>query len=131
MENLFQNACKYAMSGTRVYLKLEMSESNVVLSLKNVSREMLNISADELTERFVRGDKSRYTEGSGLGLSIAKNLTELQGGTFEIKIDGDFFKANVSFPRIIPETPELTEEETSEEPVQEDVVDEKESDQEE
>ena len=73
-------------------------DDELILSLKNTSREMLNISAEELTERFVRGDRSRNTEGSGLGLSIARNLTELQGGRFEITVDGDLFKADVSFP---------------------------------
>lgn len=68
--------------------------------LKNVSDQQLNISADELTERFIRGDVSRSTEGSGLGLSIAKNLTELQGGTFELYLDGDLFKVLITFPRV-------------------------------
>ena len=75
-----------------------LSDRRITLSVKNVSREMLGISADELMERFVRGDISRHTEGSGLGLSIAKNLTELQGGTFRIDIDGDLFKVEISFP---------------------------------
>ena len=73
-------------------------KKEVVFSVKNVSREMLNVSADELMERFVRGDRSRHTEGSGLGLSIAKNLTELQNGRFRIFVDGDLFKAEVAFP---------------------------------
>ena len=72
--------------------------TEIILSLKNTSKEMLNISAEELTERFVRGDRSRNTEGSGLGLSIARNLTELQGGRFEITVDGDLFKVDVAFP---------------------------------
>ena len=103
-------------------MKLGGDEERVYFSIKNVSREMLNISADELTERFVRGDKSRFTEGSGLGLSIARNLTELQNGTFEISIDGDLFKVDISFPRVFDfETPveETEEEETEKEPAEE------------
>ena len=98
-DNLMNNVYNYAKSETRVYLNLGMSEDskNVIVSIKNISSEMLNISAEELTERFVRGDKSRYTEGSGLGLSIARNLVELHGGTFKLKIDGDLFTAIVSF----------------------------------
>lgn len=122
IENLFQNACKYTIQGSRVYMKLGGDEERVYFSIKNVSREMLNISADELTERFVRGDKSRFTEGSGLGLSIARNLTELQNGTFEISIDGDLFKVDISFPRVFDfETPveETEEEETEKEPAEE------------
>ncbi|MBQ5599672.1 MAG: hypothetical protein IIU67_06450, partial [Lachnospiraceae bacterium] len=72
--------------------------AEVVFSIKNVSAAPLNFSPDELTERFVRGDVSRTTEGSGLGLSIAKSLTELQGGKFKLSIDGDLFKAEVAFP---------------------------------
>ena len=124
IENLFQNACKYTIQGSRVYMKLDGDMDKVNFSIKNVSREMLNISADELTERFVRGDKSRFTEGSGLGLSIARNLTELQNGTFEITIDGDLFKVDISFPRVFDyETPD-EEEEYEEEPeeVQEEVL---------
>ena len=102
IDNLLGNTYKYSKEGTRVYLNLgESSDSkNVILSIKNVSKDMLNISAEELTERFVRGDKSRSSEGSGLGLSIAKNLTELQGGTFRIHIDGDLFTAIISFPLV-------------------------------
>ncbi len=115
IENLFQNACKYTIQGSRVYMKLGGDEEKVYYSIKNVSREMLNISADELTERFVRGDKSRYTEGSGLGLSIARNLTELQNGTFDISIDGDLFKVDISFPRVFDyDVPEEVEEEEPE-----------------
>ena len=79
LENIFGNAAKYAMPGTRVYADLTMTEDHVNFSLKNVSEQQLNISADELTERFIRGDISRSTEGSGLGLSIAKSLTIMQG----------------------------------------------------
>ena len=98
LENLYNNAFKYALENTRVYVGIEDHDSEVVFSIKNVSASPLNISPDELTERFVRGDVSRTTEGSGLGLSIAKSLTELQGGTFQVTIDGDLFKAEVSFP---------------------------------
>lgn len=98
LENLYNNAFKYALEGTRVYVGIEDLDSEVVFSIKNVSASPLNISPDELTERFVRGDTSRTTEGSGLGLSIAKDLTTLQGGKFRITIDGDLFKAEVTFP---------------------------------
>ena len=102
LENIFGNAAKYAMPGTRVYADLSVSESEVKFSLKNVSEQQLNISADELTERFIREDISRSTEGSGLGLSIAKSLTEMQGGVFELYLDGDLFKVDIRFPRIKP-----------------------------
>lgn len=88
------------MEGTRIYADLRMSDRYVQFSLKNVSEQPLNISADELTERFIRGDVSRSTEGSGLGLSIAKNLTELQGGKFLLYLDGDLFKVTIVFPRL-------------------------------
>jgi len=97
-DNLFNNICKYALAGTRVYLSTAVKDGSAVVSVKNISRCALNISSEELMERFVRGDSSRNTEGSGLGLSIAKSLTELQKGTFSIDIDGDLFKASVSFP---------------------------------
>ncbi len=99
-DNLMGNACKYAQSGTRVYLTLEENEGQAVISLKNTSREMLDIPSEELLERFVRGDASRKTEGSGLGLSIAKSLTELQGGSMELVTDGDLFKVVLRFPVI-------------------------------
>lgn len=100
VENLFGNICKYAMAGTRVYLDLSLIREGewVEVSIKNISAQPLNIKADELTERFIRGDVSRSTEGSGLGLSIAKNLTVLQNGKFEIYLDGDLFKAQLLFP---------------------------------
>lgn len=97
-DNLLSNICKYALSGTRVYLSSCVKDGTASVTFRNISREPLNISSDELTERFVRGDRSRNTEGSGLGLSIAKNLTELQKGTFALAIDGDLFKATVTFP---------------------------------
>ncbi len=97
-DNLMNNVCKYAQSGTRVYLTLEKVEGKAVFSLKNISHYSLDISSEELMERFVRGDRSRHTEGSGLGLSIAKSLTELQNGSFDLTVDGDFFKVVMSFP---------------------------------
>ena len=100
LENIFNNAAKYAMPGTRVYADLTASESEVHFSLKNISEQPLNIPAEELTERFIRGDISRSTEGSGLGLSIAKSLTSMQGGKFELYLDGDLFRADLSFPRV-------------------------------
>ena len=100
LENIYNNAAKYAMEGTRVYADLTADGTRVVFSLKNVSQQPLNISADELTERFIRGDVSRSTEGSGLGLSIAKSLAEMQGGTFEIYLDGDLFKVTITFPQV-------------------------------
>lgn len=100
LENIFGNAAKYAMPGTRVYADLVLTEEKVRFSLKNISEQQLNISADELTERFIRGDISRSTEGSGLGLSIAKSLTAMQGGEFVLYLDGDLFKVDIGFPRI-------------------------------
>ena len=98
LENIFGNAAKYAMEGSRVYVDLVQTGEEVQLTIKNVSEQPLNISADELTERFIRGDVSRSTEGSGLGLSIAQNLTKLQGGKFELYLDGDLFKVLIRFP---------------------------------
>ena len=100
LENIFGNAAKYAMPGTRVYADLKLEEDTVDLSLKNVSEHQLNISADELTERFIRGDLSRSSEGSGLGLSIAQSLTTMQGGTINLYLDGDLFRVNIRFPRV-------------------------------
>lgn len=99
-DNLMNNICKYAQSSTRVYLSLEKQDDNAVITFKNTSHSPLNISADELMERFVRGDSSRNTEGNGLGLSIAKSLTELQNGTLDLSIDGDLFKVTLKFPVI-------------------------------
>ncbi len=103
LDNLLNNACKYAQNGTRLYLDGKTNGNTAVISMKNVSRQQLNLSPDELMERFVRGDASRNTEGSGLGLNIAKSLIELQNGTFELAIDGDLFKATVMLP-VTPET---------------------------
>lgn len=100
IENLYNNVAKYAMENTRVYIDLKVYDKKVEYSIKNISEHPLNINADELTERFIRGDVSRSTEGSGLGLSIAKNLTTLQNGTFEIYLDGDLFRVTITFPRI-------------------------------
>jgi signal transduction histidine kinase len=100
-DNLMNNICKYAQPGTRVYLTLEVNNGQAVTTFKNTSSAELNISADELVERFVRGDQSRNTEGNGLGLSIAKSMTELQGGKFDITIDGDLFKVTLTFPVIV------------------------------
>lgn len=99
-DNLMNNICKYSQSGTRIYLGLESIDGKAVVTFKNISRVPLNISADELMERFVRGDSSRSTEGSGLGLSIARSLTELQHGTLSLSIDGDLFKATLIFKTI-------------------------------
>jgi len=98
IENLFNNVCKYAMPNTRVYVDVCNVNGKVEASIKNISQSALNFKSEELTERFIRGDVSRTTEGSGLGLSIAKNLTELQGGEFIIFLDGDLFKVTVRFP---------------------------------
>ena len=101
IENLLNNVCKYALTGTRVYLDMHYetleNTDKVIFSIKNISAKELNIDASELAERFIRGDESRTTEGSGLGLSIAKNLTTAQGGTFEIRLDGDLFKVVITF----------------------------------
>jgi len=99
-DNLLNNICKYSQPGTRVYCDIAQTPQQVRLSLKNVSRDSLNISAGELQERFVRGDSSRGSEGSGLGLAIASSLTELQGGSFSLHVDGDLFKSILIFNRM-------------------------------
>lgn len=104
LANIYNNAAKYAMKGTRVYADLYTIGDAAVFSLKNISDQPLNISADELTERFIRGDISRGTEGSGLGLSIAKTLTQMQGGNFELYLDGDLFRVTLTFPQVISES---------------------------
>ncbi|CAH2761287.1 HAMP domain-containing histidine kinase [Erysipelothrix amsterdamensis] len=98
LDNLFGNICKYSLKQSRVYVNLKLIENKAVLEIKNISDVSLNISSDELMERFVRGDASRNTEGSGLGLSIAKALTEVMGGEFKLDIDGDLFKVKLTFP---------------------------------
>ncbi|HPR39782.1 MAG TPA: HAMP domain-containing sensor histidine kinase, partial [Oscillospiraceae bacterium] len=97
LDNLLQNTVKYALPGTRIYVDLKRSYGKAILTLKNISREPLNIPADELMERFIRGDSSRSTEGSGLGLSIANSLTEQMGGTLNLYLDGDLFKVVLIF----------------------------------
>lgn len=100
-DNLMNNICKYALPGTRVYLSLDIKDNDAVFTFKNTSRDQLDISEEELMERFVRGDKSRNTEGNGLGLSIAKSMAEVQGGKLDISIDGDLFKAVAIFPVVM------------------------------
>jgi signal transduction histidine kinase len=102
LDNLLGNCVKYALEGTRVYLDVTAQGEQAILTVKNISRQSLNLPAQQLLERFVRGDESRTTEGSGLGLSIARSLTELQGGTFELTIDGDLFKAVITLPQTQP-----------------------------
>ena len=104
LENLFGNILKYAMENTRVYAEVLLEKDQVIFTLKNISAQPLNIPAEELTERFIRGDVARNTEGSGLGLSIAQSLTQLQGGTFKLYLDGDLFKVCLSFPQKISPT---------------------------
>lgn len=99
LDNLYSNVCKYAMPGTRVYIDIVDEESNAVVSIKNISAGALNFSADELMERFVRGDVSRTTEGSGLGLSIAKGIMEKQNGELKITLDGDLFKVELKLKK--------------------------------
>ena len=99
-DNLLSNIEKYAQPGTRVYLSSASDGDRVTILFRNISASPLNISADELMERFVRGDEARTTEGSGLGLAIARDLTGLQGGTFDLSIDGDLFKVRLAFPRV-------------------------------
>lgn len=100
LENLFTNIYKYALQNTRVYLDVFKDSDKAYIQIKNISLSPINVSPEELLERFVRGDEARTSEGSGLGLSIAKNLTEAMGGEFEIYIDGDLFKVSISFPAI-------------------------------
>lgn len=101
IDNLMSNICKYAMPGTRVYINLEQFHGMVIMTFRNISNSKLNISSEELMERFVRGDSSRNTEGSGLGLSIAQSLTGLMNGNMAVQIDGDLFKAIVSFNEVV------------------------------
>ena len=99
-DNLMNNVCKYAIAGTRVYLDVKAVGDKAVITFRNISKYELNVSPDELMERFVRGDSSRNTEGSGLGLSIAKSLVELQNGNMALDVDGDLFKVTLEFPII-------------------------------
>ena len=100
LENLLNNCCKYALLGSRIYIELQKDEELATFTMKNISEAPLNVSPEELTERFVRGDVSRSTEGSGLGLSIAKSLTKLMNGKMKIEIDGDLYKVSLSFPLV-------------------------------
>ena len=102
IENLFSNVYKYSLEHTRVYVSLQQTDNQVVFCIKNISKNPLSVDVEELSQRFVRGEESRTTEGSGLGLSIAKSLTELQNGEFVIALDGDLFKATVIFPKAQP-----------------------------
>ena len=106
MDNLLENVCKYSLKGTRVYFSVREFNSageagaapdKILISIKNVSATPNTVQGNELTERFIRGDSSRSSEGSGLGLYIAKSLTELQNGTFEVIADGDLFKVDIVF----------------------------------
>lgn len=120
IENLYNNVAKYALEKTRVYVDIAYVEEKVVFSIKNVSERSLareNSNAGDLTERFIRGDSSRTTEGSGLGLSIAKSLTVLMGGVFDIKVDGDLFKASITFQQYVDEN---SSNQKTEEPASED-----------
>lgn len=99
-DNLMNNVYKYGQPGTRVYINIEVKDKEVIIIFRNTSGYQLNISSDELLERFVRGDSSRHTEGSGLGLSIAQNLAELMGGNLKLHVDGDLFKVMLAFPRV-------------------------------
>ena len=101
LDNLLNNACKYSMPGTRVYVSLQQKDNEAVITFKNISKSALNIPSEELLERFVRGDSSRNTEGSGLGLSIAQSLTELMRGNMTLEIDGDLFKVVLRFPVVM------------------------------
>ena len=124
LDNLLGNVCKYALAGTRVYVDLGTHDDRVFLSIKNISRDPLNVSAQDLMERFVRGDASRHTEGSGLGLNIARSLMDLMGGTFDLSVDGDLFKAQLSLPTsasaasIRPEPEERREPSPEEDPAE-------------
>lgn len=112
IENLYNNVAKYALEKTRVYVDIAYAEEKVIFSIKNVSERSLareNSNAGDLTERFIRGDSSRTTEGSGLGLSIAKSMTVLMGGTFDITVDGDLFKAAITFPQYADENSKAIE----------------------
>lgn len=114
IDNLMNNICKYAQPGTRVYINLETANGTVIITFRNTSRYPLNITSEELMERFVRGDSSRNTEGNGLGLNIAQNLTELMNGKFELIVDGDLFKVVLTFPQMQEPVQQQPENQTTE-----------------
>ena len=116
-DNLMNNICKYAQPHTRVYLSLETKDGQAVVTFRNISRNALNVAPDQLLERFSRGDSSRTTEGSGLGLSIAQSLTEMQGGRMELVVDGDLFKIILTFPTVPTPAAEPSAPETALEPL--------------
>ena len=109
LSNLLSNACKYSQTGTRVYIDLKQDGNFVTVSMKNTSKDALNIPVEELMERFVRGDSSRHTEGSGLGLNIAQSLVNLQKGKFSLEIEGALFKAFMKFPAAETPAPSVEE----------------------
>ena len=109
LDNLTNNIYKYSLPNSRVYIQREKSGDKAAIQFKNISKSQLNISSDELMERFVRGDSSRNTEGSGLGLSIAQSLTELMNGSMKLDIDGDLFKVTLTFP-VLDKSVEILEE---------------------
>ena len=113
LENMLSNVIKYSMEGSRVYIDIFQTEEHGILVMKNISATPIDFDATRLTERFVREDSSRTTEGSGLGLSIAQSLAEVQGGTFGIQVDGDLFKAIVSM-QLWRNDPEVAEDEDEE-----------------
>ena len=98
IDNLLGNAYQYAMDNSRIYIDVEEMDHQVLLSFKNMSKDALNMDPKDLLERFTRGDASRNTEGSGLGLSIAQSIVELHHGTFDLEIDGDLFKVKITLP---------------------------------
>ena len=122
VENLLSNVCKYAMPHTRVYVQVENKDNMGQLTIKNISKEALNINANELTERFVRGDSARTTEGSGLGLAIAQSLVDIQKGELELSIDGDLFKVEIKMPSTLPPTFLFDQEAINKEEVIEEVI---------
>jgi len=99
-QNLFSNALKYSLPGTRVFVNLQVINNEAVVTIKNTANYEMNFEEEDILERFARGDASRTTEGSGLGLSIAKSYTEACGGKFAIRIDGDQFTAEVRLPKM-------------------------------
>lgn len=107
IDNLFSNVCKYTLEGTRLYIRIEEADENVIITMKNISKYQLNISSEELMQRFVRGDSSRSTNGNGLGLSIAESLTKLQGGSLKLDINGDLFMVSIFLVKVDAEVTEL------------------------